>query len=231
MNRSRIPNESPSAGLENPITTSPRANNNASPRSLGSPDRAPTAVRINFGVNKTLYTDTKKRGEAQVQNKMRVKEFLFDHGFSHPWRHPSIWYNFLDVQNSRSSYMNLDQMIDILLGGLFRFLANPKIDDQTHGETLSVQMEDVQLYLSKFPKSYRLELSRRVEARLNQEGYSLNQDDVVSFNTKFLGDLFQPVTKGLDDDCGTGSTSVGGTKGHARNTTWGQMGKKGDTMV
>mmetsp|Transcript_1725 Transcript_1725/g.3270 ORF Transcript_1725/g.3270 Transcript_1725/m.3270 type:complete len:138 (-) Transcript_1725:216-629(-) len=112
-----------------------------------------------------------------------TEEFvLFDSKVPEPWK--SYWKKFIGDDVKKEPIFNLDKHIDIVLGGLFRFLANPRVNKSSglYGPPGHIQMRDINLYCRKLPQSIRPLFIKRLEQILNNEGYSLGQGDEAQFN-------------------------------------------------
>uniref|UniRef100_A0A7S2U0E5 Uncharacterized protein n=1 Tax=Lotharella oceanica TaxID=641309 RepID=A0A7S2U0E5_9EUKA len=118
---------------------------------------------------------------------------LFD-GKIDPWRSDPLWKKFIGDEEGKDPVFNLDHHIDIVLGGLLRFLANPRASKEAglYGRKIDIQMRDINLYCRKLPKSVRQPFVKRLEEILNMEGYSLGQGDEAKFNAEYLSFIFTP---------------------------------------
>ncbi|GAB5365532.1 hypothetical protein AAMO2058_001066200 [Amorphochlora amoebiformis] len=144
---------------------------------------------VNFGFNKKLTA-----GAPTVRK--AISEFFFNAHHPKPWLNNYVWkMEFLSKTNDNTAYMHLDHLIDITFGGLLRFLDNPRIGESVYGESKRISMRDINLYLRKLPPSIRHEVGTRLEQRLNEEGYSLQQSENSTILPGILARQFVPKMK------------------------------------
>mmetsp|Transcript_40983 Transcript_40983/g.66631 ORF Transcript_40983/g.66631 Transcript_40983/m.66631 type:complete len:204 (+) Transcript_40983:89-700(+) len=110
-----------------------------------------------------------------------------------PWTMDQIWHKLVKQDDKGHSHFKLDKIIDVVMGGVLRFLANPKIGSQEYGEKKILKMKDLALYCRKLPPVLRSDVIKRLEERLNEEGFSMRNCGGADFNAKYLSHLFMPM--------------------------------------